>query len=621
MRSHSYLTVLAAAISVSCSTALPDEQRASQNDTNTYDYVIVGGGVTGLVVANRLTEDPMKTVLVIEAGQAYDNPNIRLPYAATYALNGTLFWKNYTSEPETQLGDKTWNVWVAEVLGGGSIVNGMVYDRGSAADYNAWEELGNKGWGWEGLYPFFKKGVEFIPPPAKTIKDFGITWDPRAYGKGPLKIGISDFQFPDLKAFFAAYRGAGANMPLDGNNGEAYGASWFPNTMNPKTGERSHARNSFYDPISQRTNLKVLLQTEATELVFKNGKKGLVASGVKITDRTTGETKTIYARKEVVLAAGAINTPKLLQISGVGPKSVLEAAGIPVKLAHEGVGANFQDHPYTFIAFNSTTTTVPNPTSWSDPTFNASAWAQYRANKTGPLTQARGNSLAFIQLPQVAPKQYLNLSNQVLTQQNSAHLPSLYNASPKLLAGVAAQRAILSKLYKSNEAAIVEYPVPASGGFVLVAHQKPLSRGQITLNPTNPHGPPKVLFNALTNPLDKAVLAASVRYIRTVWARPELSAFKLVETSPGAQYVGDDELIAKMVSSGSIWPTLSHPSGSCAMMPEKLGGCVSDELLFYGIEKLSVVDASVLPLIPGQHIQSTMYAVGEKAADIIKRRG
>jgi len=116
-------------------------------------------------------------VLVIEAGGADDNPNIRMPYGASYALNTSLLWSNYVSEPEPELGGKTWNVRIAEVLGGGSIVNGMVYDRGAAADYDAWEALGNKGWGWKGMLPYFKKGTEFIPPPEKTVKDFGITWD------------------------------------------------------------------------------------------------------------------------------------------------------------------------------------------------------------------------------------------------------------------------------------------------------------------------------------------------------------------------------------------------------------------------------------------------------------
>ena len=119
----------------------------------------------------------IESVLVIEAGGADDNPNIRLPYGATYALNTSLLWQNYVSEPEPQLANKTWNVRIAEILGGGSMVNGMVYDRGSAADYDAWEALGNKGWGWKGMLPFFKKGTEFIPPPQKTVKDFGITWD------------------------------------------------------------------------------------------------------------------------------------------------------------------------------------------------------------------------------------------------------------------------------------------------------------------------------------------------------------------------------------------------------------------------------------------------------------
>jgi choline dehydrogenase-like flavoprotein len=155
------------------------------------------------------------------------------------------------------------------------------------------------------------------------------------YGKGPLKIGIADFQYPDVKEYFKAFKGAGANRARDGNNGEAYGTSWYPNTMNPKTGERSHARNSYYEPVASWSNLKVLLETLATELVFDSGKK-LTAQGVKVTDKKTGISTTVYAKREVILAAGAINTPKLLQLSGIGPRSLLQAAGIPVKLAHDG---------------------------------------------------------------------------------------------------------------------------------------------------------------------------------------------------------------------------------------------------------------------------------------------
>ncbi|KAL5401748.1 hypothetical protein PMIN03_011257 [Paraphaeosphaeria minitans] len=601
--------------------ALPSGELIEKRASDTYDYVIVGGGVTGLIVANRLTENKNTTVLVIEAGTDDLPFQQRLPNGALSTLNESLLWPNYVSEPEPFLNNKTWNVRVAEVLGGGSIVNGMFYDRGSAADYNAWEALGNSGWGWKGMYPYFKKGTTFIPPPKATADAFNITWDTSAYGSGPLHLGIADFQYPDIIPFIAAYEGAGVKKLLDGNNGEQAGFSWYPNTMNPMTGERTQARNSYYDPVkASRSNLKLLLRTEAKELVFASGKK-LVASGVKILDKTTGKTTTVYANKEVVLASGSVNTPKLLQLSGIGPKSVLQAAGIPVKLAHDGVGANFQDHPYTMVTFNQSFSSIPNPSSLAtDPAFNASAWAQYEANKTGPLTQARGNTLSMVSLPEVAPNDYKNLVKQIKAQKDESYLPAIYTGSKKLIAGVKAQRKVLSDLLSSKDAAIVELPVGAGGSAVLVGLEKPLARGSITLNPTDPQGPPTVRYNALSNPVDRAVMASCVRFLRTVWKRPEIAKYGLVETSPGAQYTSDADIIDQMNAAGSIWPTLAHPSGSCAMMPEKYGGCVSDKLLFYGVEKLSIVDASILPLVPTQHIQSTMYAVGEKAADLIKAR-
>ena len=435
-----------------------------------------------------------------------------------------------------------------------------------------------------------------------------------------MKIGISDFQYPDVKDYFNAFEGAGAHMPVDGNNGEAYGASWWPNTMNPETGERSHARNSYYDPVSARSNLKVLLETLATELVLDGG-EDLTARGVRITDIKTNATTTVYANKEVILAAGALSTPKLLQVSGIGPRSVLEAAGIPVKLEHDGVGTNFQDHPYMGVAFNVSNVSFPNLSSLAtDPAFNASAWEEYRINRTGPLTQARGNSLAFIPLPEVDPKRYRSLASQLTGQADDAHLPSIYQNSEKLLKGVRAQREILAGLFQNDKAGIVEYGVPATGSFELVALEKPVSRGTVMIDPANPHGPPKILYNALSNPLDKAILASCVRYIRQVWARPELEKFSPVETAPGAQYTTDEDIVDVSINTGAITPTLAHPSCSCPMMPEDMGGCVSDELLFYGVKQLSIIDASIMPLIPSQHIQATVYAIGEKAAAIIKSR-
>jgi len=442
-----------------------------------------------------------------------------------------------------------------------------------------------------------------------------------SYGNGPLKLGISDTQFSGTLDYFKAFEETGsAHAALDGNNGEAYGTSWYPNTMNPRIGERSHARNSYYEPVMSRPNLHVVLESIVTELVFDDTTQ-LTAKGVKVINKN-GSSTTYYAKKEIILACGVVNTPKLLQNSGIGPKSVLQAAGIPLKLEHDGVGTNFQDHPYTNIQFN--ISNLPSSPGYgaieTDPAYNASAWEQYLANRTGPLTQTRGNTLAMIPLPVVDPKNYINLSDRVRSFKDHEYLPSIYKDSKKLLKGVRAQRKVLADLFQNDKAAIVEYPIPAAGVYLLVGLEKPVSRGTIMINPTNPQGPPLISYNALSNPVDKSVLAACVRYIRKVWTGPELKKFSPTETSPGTQYQTDDEIMDKSIEMGSVWPTLSHPSGSCAMLPEDMGGCVSDELLFYGVKKLSIIDASIIPLIPSQHIQSTMYAIGEKAADIIKLR-
>ena len=182
-------------------------------------------------------------------------------------------------------------------------------------------------------------GTEIIPPPKALQDEFNITIDVANYGQGPLKLGISDFQYPDIKSYWAAFKGQGARMLVDATSGDNAGVSWYPNTMDPRTGERQHARLAYYDTVADRPNLHVLLETVANELVFDlNSSKRLVTRGVKVTDKKTGETKTWRAKREVIVAAGAVNTPKLLQLSGIGPRSVLEAAGIEVKLEHDGVG-------------------------------------------------------------------------------------------------------------------------------------------------------------------------------------------------------------------------------------------------------------------------------------------
>jgi choline dehydrogenase-like flavoprotein len=563
-------------------------------------------------------------VLVIESGESVDNDGTMIPYKANdLGASAGLIWNGIQSQPEPALGNSTFPVLVAKVLGGGSVINGMIYDRGSAADYDAWEALGNKGWGWSGMKPYFVKGTTFQPPSDAVAEGYNITWDPATYGNGPLKVSITDAQYPDVKDYWKAWKATGVHVPVDGNNGEAYGPSWFGNTMDKTTGRRAHARYAYIDPISERTNLKIITKTTAQKIIFDEGKGPMKAVGVQITDDATNKISIVYAKKEVVLAAGAIQTPKLLQLSGVGPRSVLEAAGVEVKVELDAVGSNFQDHPYATVIFNTTTNTFPNPGLMNtNATFNASAWAQYEADKTGPYTVARGNALAFISLPDMATKDssVSSVVNSLNSQKEGSYLPSVYKSNKKLLKGFEAQKRVIAKIFARSDAAVAEFPVPADGTYGLVGVEKPLSRGTVHIDAANPTGPPNVIHNAFVNPVDRTILAIGLRYFRTVWARPELKKFSVSETVPGAEHTSDEDIYSALLAQASLSPTLAHPSGSCPMMPEHAGGCVDDKLMVYGTQHLSVIDASIIPIIPSCHLQATMYGIGEKAADVIKAR-
>lgn len=253
-------------------------------------------------------------------------------------------------------------------------------------------------------------------------------------------------------------------------------------------------------------------------------------------------------------------------------------------------------------------------------TFNQTAYAEYSKSRTGPYSTGKSNGLIFLALQHFSPS--FNATVSKLHSQTATHfLPERYSTNAQLLAGFTAQRAILATQFSRTTAAVGEIVIQP-GGLSGIANNKPLSRGTITLNTTHPAAYPIVQWNTFQNPIDADVMVALTRFNRAHWASSlALSRYSPVETSPGAQYQSDEEIIQGSLRSGSLQPSFAHPSGGCSMMPEALGGCVSDELLVYGVQGLSVVDASILPMIPAAHLQATMYAVAEKAADLIKGRG
>lgn len=253
----------------------------------------------------------------------------------------------------------------------------------------------------------------------------------------------------------------------------------------------------------------------------------------------------------------------------------------------------------------------------TDPAYYQTSWAQYMANLTGPLTEAHGNSVAFLALSTI-DSNFIQYAINTTMQNATEYLPVQYSEDDSLLVGFMAQRAILTERFLTDTSAVMELPF---GGATVqaVAVEKPLSRGTITINSTDPTANPVVDYGTFINPIDAHMAAAMVNYTRKWMATPAMQTLGPVELVPGAQYSTTDELIAVLRASVAE-PTFAHPSCSCPMMPLRFGGVVSPELLVYGTEKLSIIDASIIPLIPATHLQSTVYAVAEKAADIIKAR-
>lgn len=490
----------------------------------------------------------------------------------------------------------------------------MAFDRASAADYDAWEQLGNPGWGFNGLLPYFKKSTTFTPPTI-TGPEFNITYDASYYGtSGPLQASFPNFEFPDVKTIWEAYRSEGYTSPREHAAGEAVGMLWVPTSLDPKTQTRSDARRTYYDSVKSRSNLKLITGVSATEVLFD----GLTAKGVSFNNLADNTSSKVYAKREVIMAAGSVFTPHILQLSGVGPAGSLKAAGIKVKKDLAAVGANLQDHPNVNMMFSTSNLSMPNPLFSVDPKQNATAWAQYYANRTGPVCQSHGSSLAFLPLQNITTNWKIIVST-IKGQKTSDYLPTAYKNNANLLRGFEAAKQITADLLSSTKAAAAEFPMNAFGLAIAVV-QRPLSRGYVALDPKNPKGNPIVQFNTFQNPADRTMLLEVVKWTRRHWQNPVLQRFSPIEITPGVAVQTDDEIIHELLKQDALTGTFAHQSGTCSMLPEKYGGCVSSDLRVYGTKKLSIVDASIIPLIPATHLQATMYAIAEKAADLIKAR-
>lgn len=614
-----------------------------------YDYIIVGGGTAGLTVADRLTEDGRTTVLVVEYGDLSELPLICPPTpcsrsatepplgnssAITTVQGGFMGMSdprlmfNIRSEPQVNLRNRTVSVLAGKVVGGSSAVNAMMTVRGTAEDYDRWGSFfGNKShWSWQGLLPYFKRALNFVPPDDAVAESANITYDTSFWGNtSGVYAAWPSFQYAFTTAQMDAFRGIpGIPFVRDSGSGEP-GVYWYPTFMDPHTVLRSYARSGHYD--ETRENYHLATGSKVTNIVLD----GTRAAGVRFVqvgaDRPANHTAlftVVRARKEVILAAGAIHSPQILQRSGIGQADLLASANITAVVDLPGVGQNFQDHPMLMASYVYGNVTV-RPSAddfYGNATFAAWARQVWAANRTGPYSIATGNAAAWLPFPAVSPRAD-DLAAALAAQDHAAYLPP--GTHPTVQAGYRAQMLSYAAALRGNRTAF--YNLVLSGGRAsgIIVALHPLSRGVVDgvsggeRDADADAPPPRVDYRALSNPLDAAVMADLLRFTRRYHLENERTAgFAPRETVPGLAVQTDDEWRAFLEETMS--PSEFHPAGTCAMLPRELGGVVDEELRVYGVEALRVVDAAIIPTLPGANTCQTVYAIAEKVGFARSRR-
>jgi choline dehydrogenase len=526
------------------------------------DYVIIGAGSAGCVVANRLSEDPAVKVLVIEAGGRDWSPYIHVPAGFMKLLDHpTLTW-GYHAEPDPGTAGRAILYPRGRVLGGSSSINGLIYVRGQPEDFDHWAQLGNRGWSWDDLLPYFKKAEN---------------WEGEAgevHGKdGPLFTSPMDRSSPLCAAVVAAGREIGLEYREDVNNlppGAGDGIGWCQQTRGGR--RRASAARTYLHPAMKRPNLQVVTKALVRRILF-DGKR---AMGVEF--ERGGVVERAEAEREVILSAGAIGSPHILQLSGVGGSEHLTRVGIAVHHDLPGVGQNLQDHYIARISY-----TVQGVATVNE--------------------RSRGMALAAEVL------RYLVTGKGILT-----YSASLAAASVKVLEESATpdvQCSIAPGSFKDGQIGeLDDFPGITAGAWQM----RPLSRGYVEARSPNPAGAPAINPRYLSDPTDRRAIIGGLRFVRRLFAAPSLARYCGAEIQPGAAVESDDELLDYARQKGS---TVYHATCTCKMGSDQMA-VVDDQLRVHGLERLRVVDASVMPTVTSTNTNAPTIMIAERGADLIR---
>src|SRR5579872_4786250 len=532
-------------------------------DGECFDYVIVGGGTAGSLLANRLTEDSRTTVCVIEAGPPDWHPFIHIPAGFIKILHNPVYIWNFSTEPTAATAGRTIPATQGRVLGGSSSINGMIYNRGQRGDYDHWAQLGNRGWSYADVLPYFRR----------TERRMG--GDDLYRGRdGNLVVSDSAWRHPICEAFMASAESIGIPRNSDYNGASQAGVGYMQRAIH--RGYRWSASRAFLWPARSRRNLEIRTRSRVLRLLAQ----GRRAVGVRYVDDRAG-TRAAYARREVILSAGTINTARLLQLSGIGPGDLLQEKGIPLLHELRGVGANFRDHYCVRLVA--------------------------RVKGVGSTINERSHGLRFggeVARWLLGWPSILSLSPSVM---------HLFWKSDEALDAPDLQGVFSPASYREGIVAdLDDFPGMTLGFY----QQRPESSGYVRLRSPDPLEQPAIQPNYLASPRDQRVLLSGLRLGRRVLGAPVLAPYMETETFPGPSVQSDDELLEYARRYGS---TVYHFAGTARMAPRSdAGAVVDDELRVHGMENLRVVDASVMPMMPSGNTCVPVLMIAEKAADMIR---
>ena len=527
-----------------------------------FDYVIIGAGTAGCLLANRLSQNPDNKVLILEAGSKDKYLRTKIPVGYLFSMGNPKTDWCYTTEKEIGLNGRSLNYPRGRVLGGSSAINGMIYMRGQAKNYDHWKSEGNTGWGWDDVLPYFKKSEDHF----KGTDDF------HGVG-GAWRVEQQRLSWEVLDTFAEACTQSGIPPNEDFNRGTNFGVGYFE--VNQRKGVRVSADSAFLKPIRHRKNLTIITNASVEKITFESKK----ATGVifQKDKKSTSVPFYVKARCEVILSAGSINTPKILQLSGIGSPNLLKGFGIDVIHSLEGVGQNLQDHLQIRTVFKLKNAKTLNDT-YKSLFGKIGMGLEYLFNRSGPISMAPSQLGVFAK------------------SDPSLDYPNLqYHIQPLSL------DAFGEPLHRFSA-------ITAS-----VCNLQPDSCGEVTIRSPNADDNPIIKPNYLSSQTDKDIAAKSITLTRNIFATEAMRKYEPSEFLPGAQYQSPQALAEQ---AGNISTSIFHPVGTAKMGTGK-DAVVDNELNVYGVQNLRVVDASIMPKITSGNTNSPTMMIAEKASDII----